>query len=122
VVDFAVNSGVGRSIKMTQYILNAVFAKGLAVDGRMGPNTFKALNSVNQKLFFENYKKYRYWYYQYLTDQHHNAKEYGPVPKTAQDFFRIRLGIRPQFKLRVFWNGWLNRITSFSWGKALPSD
>jgi hypothetical protein len=61
VIDHQVNSG--RGIKMAQQVLNNRFGKTLAVDGVMGPNTLRALNSVNAEIFVNEYNNAREQYY-----------------------------------------------------------
>ena len=61
VIDHQVNSG--RGIRLSQQVLNDRFGKSLAVDGIMGPNTLKALNSVNSEIFVDQYNLARRQYY-----------------------------------------------------------
>lgn len=60
VYDFGVNSGVGRAAKFLQEVL------GVTVDGKIGPNTLKALNEGNQEAIHAKYNckrevAYRSW-------------------------------------------------------------
>jgi lysozyme family protein len=67
VIDHQINSG--RGIKIAQRLLNERFGKSLAVDGIMGKNTLKAINSVNAKIFVEKYNEARADYYKSVGNQ-----------------------------------------------------
>ncbi len=45
IFDFAVNAGVGTSVKLVQEVLQ------VPIDGQLGPNTLKQLNNINEEYF-----------------------------------------------------------------------
>lgn len=63
IADHAVNSGENPIGKIVQKILVNDFNKNLYVDGDIGVETAKAINSVNQQALFEKIKAARYQYY-----------------------------------------------------------
>ncbi|WP_299116876.1 glycoside hydrolase family 108 protein [uncultured Winogradskyella sp.] len=62
-VDFAVNSGVPTAVKKLQDLLNYKFSKNLAVDGIIGPLSLNAINSVDSKTLFNEFKEVRKQFY-----------------------------------------------------------
>lgn len=63
IVDHGINAGVGRAAKLVQSVLNNKFNYSLSIDGVIGNNTLRALNTVNQELLHKEYKKARENYY-----------------------------------------------------------
>ncbi|GFS26140.1 surface protein [Elysia marginata] len=109
IFDHAVNAGVSRASKMAQYILNTRFEKRLRVDGIIGKNTLKAINSLrggSAPMFFQIFLQMRRHYYNYLAN--------GEVPRRMERFFSKELRISPSNSQKTFINGWIKRVESFS--------
>ncbi|NIM11315.1 MAG: N-acetylmuramidase [Candidatus Aminicenantes bacterium] len=85
VFDFYVNAGANAS-KLLQRVLNDM-GQDIAVDGGIGPKTLGAIDNVDQKELYRQYKQGRITYYNDLVER------------------------KP--KLKVFLKGWLNRVNSF---------
>lgn len=105
--DHGVNAGVWRANKMAQYILNNYFNKKLSVDGITGPNTVKAINSVDPVKLGDYFAQFRHFYYNF------RANNLVEVPSFLLSFFRS-LKLSPSSSQKVFLNGWLNRVEKFS--------
>jgi lysozyme family protein len=82
-VDFAWGSGPGSAGRAVQQVLNVEFGKGLVVDGKIGPKTLAAINSVGEKLTLPLYKK--------RLEFLHAIVKRDPTQKR-------------------FWDGWINRV------------
>ena len=63
IVDHAVNAGVGSASRLTQRVLNNEFGFRLAVDGKIGPLTLRAINSVDSKRLHDAIKGARLQFY-----------------------------------------------------------
>jgi lysozyme family protein len=85
VFDFFVNAGYNGT-KVLQEVLNSMGEK-LAVDGIVGPNTIKVLNSKKQVEVYRKFKQARIDYYEKLAAKNS--------------------------KMKKFLKGWLNRVNSF---------
>lgn len=66
VFDIGVNVGYGRAIKFLQRSLNEIVKNGLSVDGIIGNNTIKAINSAEPNRLLELFKKHAKLYYESL--------------------------------------------------------
>ena len=63
IADHAVNAGEYPIGKQVQLILKNKFGKTLTVDGDIGPQTANIINSVDQRVLFDEIKKARYQLY-----------------------------------------------------------
>ncbi|UOB18585.1 glycoside hydrolase family 108 protein [Abyssalbus ytuae] len=63
-VDHAVNAGAGSAGKIVQKILVYDFDKKITIDGAIGPQTIKAINSVNPELLHKHILKARENFYE----------------------------------------------------------
>lgn len=87
VFDFYVNAGF-QAVKMLQKIINSMsMGEKISVDGVMGIYTLTALNKLNQKEVYRRYRTERVIYYNEIA--------------------------RENPKMKVFLEGWLNRVSSF---------
>ncbi|MBR5335125.1 MAG: hypothetical protein IKV23_02500 [Bacteroidaceae bacterium] len=75
VYDFAVNSGPQTAIKCLQRILNSK-GKNLAVDGYIGENTNRAVNSVDEKRLVREIQKARAEHCDRIVDQDPKQREF----------------------------------------------
>ena len=75
VYDFAVNSGPLVAIKHLQRILNSK-GKNLAVDGYIGENTNRAVNSVDEKWLVREIQKARAEHCDRIVDQDPKQREF----------------------------------------------
>lgn len=66
VFDIGVNCGFGRAIKFLQRSLNEIVKNGLSVDGIIGSNTIKAINSADSDRLLVLFKKHAKQYYESL--------------------------------------------------------
>ena len=64
IIDHEINAGNG--IALAQRVLNRYFGFNLAVDDAFGPNTLRAINSVNASEFVKKYNEARADYYRSL--------------------------------------------------------
>jgi len=63
VYDFGVNSGTGRAAQFLQRAANDTTLVKLLVDGNIGMKTIDAINTLNQKLVYDNFNKRREAFY-----------------------------------------------------------
>jgi len=107
IFDHAVNAGVWRAVKMTQFLLKFKFGKNLDDDGRMGRNTLSAINSVNAARLYNQYIDLRKDYYNY------RANRLSAVRPDYMSFLPT-LRLSPSNSARAFIEGWLNRVSEFA--------
>lgn len=89
--EFAWGSGISRSIKTAQTVLNNSFNYKLPIDGRMGAATLAAINAVNPSIFFDKLLE-------------------------ARKAFLTNLA-RNNANLAKFEKGWLKRVAAFETDK-----
>jgi lysozyme family protein len=70
IADFGVNSGISIPIKHVQQIL------GVDVDGKIGPATLQALNSVSEPDFFNELKQARIKFYHDVVSAHPSDEKF----------------------------------------------
>jgi lysozyme family protein len=89
--DFAINSGITTATKGFQSVINSLLptgAKTLVMDGKIGNLTIAAANKLNQQKLNDALLEYRKKFYQNIVANNPSQN--------------------------VFLNGWLNRLTSFT--------
>ena len=89
--DFAINSGIKTAVKGFQSVINSLLptgAKTLVMDGEIGNLTITAANKLNQQKLNDALLEYRKKFYQNIVANNPSQN--------------------------VFLNGWLNRLTSFT--------
>lgn len=74
IFDWSVNSGGSK--KQIQKVLNEKYGFNLAVDGIIGKNTLKAINSVNSDSLLKDIKKAQLGYYDYLVQKDPKNKSF----------------------------------------------
>jgi lysozyme family protein len=74
VFDFAVNAGVGRSIKTLQTAI------GVTADGSLGPLSLSAINNLDSKLLIERFTDAKEKFYKALNNP---TYEKGWLARTA---------------------------------------
>lgn len=107
IFDHGVNAGISRAVKMAQAIMVKYFNKDLKIDGGLGNITLGALNSVDANKFYNEFKKLRIDYYNYL------ANNLSDVRKDVIPFLKT-LKIAPNNDFKEFIRGWLIRANSFA--------
>ncbi len=103
-VDHGVNTGRWRSIMMMQYVLLTVFAKLIVLDGKIGQETLKAINSVDPIRLTKEFNDLRKEYYNF------RANRLNFVRSSNLDFIDNDLKIAPNESQKIFINGWLRRV------------
>jgi hypothetical protein len=103
-------AGPGRARDMAEKILNDVYKKSFALDGKFQPETIDAINSVPQKTFFELYKQYRIAFFKFSA---------GALPKdhSLYNFFYGYNKASEASKAQrntMYLNGWLNRVNKYT--------
>lgn len=73
IFDWYVNSG-GNAIKNVQRVISKLTGKSLKIDGAIGKNTLKVLNTINSKQLFDSIKKTRLSYYNKIAKNGSNNK------------------------------------------------
>ncbi|WP_299833782.1 glycosyl hydrolase 108 family protein [uncultured Tenacibaculum sp.] len=76
IADHAINANPRVTIKIVQHTLNNYFEKKLAIDGIMGINTMKAINSINAEKLFIKIAQERLEYYENLDDYKYFSKSW----------------------------------------------
>ncbi|MCB2407438.1 glycosyl hydrolase 108 family protein [Hymenobacter lucidus] len=110
VADFGVNSGVARSAKTVQYLLQHTFGTPVPVDELSSPAGAAALNAVDAKAFYEQFIAMRRAYYDYLAASFTPAQAQAQPLASWHQFFRQELGAAPDHdKYDRYLAGWLNR-------------
>jgi hypothetical protein len=107
IFDHGVNAGISRAVKMAQAVLRTYFNLKTEIDGGLGKFTLSDLNSVDANKFYNEYKKLRVDYYNYL------ANNLSDVRSDVIPFLKT-LRIAPNNKFKEFIKGWLNRANSFA--------
>ncbi|GGF26385.1 glycosyl hydrolase 108 family protein [Hymenobacter cavernae] len=107
--DAGVNAGTGRVGWMIQWILRVSFNKDLALDGKIGPLTLKALNAVDQAQFHACFAQLRRDFYRYRTGQFGSYQQ-EPRLVALHKFFRDKLHLKTDVSQKVFLRTWLQRV------------
>ena len=107
VYDFNVNAG-NNSIKELQKVLINM-NHDIKVDGKLGNNTLKAINSEDSKKLFDEYKKARIKYYEDLVDR--SVSEYKKTNENATEKDLLK------YTQKKFLKGWLKRAKSITYEK-----
>ena len=107
IYDFYVNAG-GNAVKVLQRTLNKM-GNNLAIDGVLGENTIKTINTENSKKLFEKYKKNRIEYYNDIVEN--DIKNYKSNHKKANEKELLK------YTNKKFLKGWLKRTKSINYEK-----
>jgi lysozyme family protein len=105
IYDFYVNAG-GNAVKVLQRTLNKM-GNNLTIDGVLGENTIKTLNTENSKKLFEKYKKARIEYYNDIVEN--DIKNYKLNHKNTNEKELLK------YTNKKFLKGWLKRTKSINY-------
>jgi lysozyme family protein len=107
IYDFYVNAG-GNAVKVLQRTLNKM-GNNLTIDGVLGENTIKTINTENSKKLFEKYKKARIEYYNDIVEN--DIKNYKLNHKNTNEKELLK------YTNKKFLKGWLKRTKSINYEK-----
>ena len=99
-------SGLSRAISMVKAVLNKKFGYNLGESGTMDSNTLNAINEVNSKNLFNEYRIARSDFFKY------SATQLKPSDSVYYDLFK-RYNSSPNASNVAYINGWLNRVNKY---------
>jgi len=101
-------SGLPRAIEKAKAVLKRKFGKPVLENQTMSPSDIVALNEVNQKEFFDEYKNIRSDFFKY------SAAQLAAKDSLYGDIF-LKYNKKPKASNAVYVNGWLNRVNKYAY-------
>jgi len=99
-------SGLPRAIEQAKAVLKRKFKKNVVENQKMSESDILALNEVDQKQFFDEYKKVREEFFKY------SASMFNPKDSLYGDIL-LKYNKHPKASNSVYINGWLSRVNKY---------
>jgi hypothetical protein len=101
-------SGLPRAIEQAKAVLKRKFGKNVSENQKMSESDIVALNEVDQKQFFDEYKNIRTDFFKY------SAAVFNPKDSIYGDIL-VKYNKNPRASNQVYVNGWLNRVNKYAY-------
>lgn len=99
-------SGLPRAIEQAKAVLKRKFNKNVVENQKMTAADIVALNEVDQKAFFDEYKNVRTDFFKY------SAAVFNPKDSIYGDIL-LKYNKKPKASNQVYLKGWLNRVNKY---------